>query len=586
MSNVLDNISLKDSEMEYEILNALMKNNKELQSAIDTKCLIMHSQFTKECESLEDPIILVTQFYISDNKLRHSEIIECLHKNLDNSLISKIYLITECEYSEEILEISNHINKNKIIQINIGKRMNYSDAFDIVEQYNLNGYIIISNSDIFFDNTLSNLYTSGLSQKKMIYSQLRFEYTDNDLSNCKIFGPRGDSQDTWIYHSNFNISRQQRSVFKFKLGIPGCDNHINYVFAILGYKIHNEPYYIKSYHNHKSDFRTYNKDSKKTIKPWLRVQPVVHKYHEDWVKPNNNWWRFNISEENDQLYKYITDKITNNNIFILPRIAGIENNVAELGISLLQNNITKDKVKYLQDATITMKNNAGIKLVNSLSIIKYAKMYLQAFEYCDAYFEWEPWGDVYKYIATSHNFINMNFGHKQQFWAFTLDIFHNIYNNPWTLALKGKRLLIVSPFIKSMKEKLDILPEIYGIDLFPDCQFIFIKPPQTQGECESEEFDIELEKFMKKVKAIKDDFDIVLCSCGGYGNLVCAEIYKLGKSAIYVGGVLQMYFGIYGNRWLKERPDILRLFMNKYWTRPKEEECPIGHKGVEGGCYW
>jgi hypothetical protein len=43
MSNLLDNISLKDSEMEYEILNALMKNNKELQSAIDTKCLIMHS---------------------------------------------------------------------------------------------------------------------------------------------------------------------------------------------------------------------------------------------------------------------------------------------------------------------------------------------------------------------------------------------------------------------------------------------------------------------------------------------------------------------------------------------------------------
>jgi len=137
-----------------------------------------------------------------------------------------------------------------------------------------------------------------------------------------------------------------------------------------------------------------------------------------------------------------------------------------------------------------------------------------------------------------------------------------------------------------MKEKLDILPEIYGIDLFPDCQFIFIKSPQTQGECESEEFDIELEKFMKKVKAIKDDFDIALCSCGGYGNLVCAEIYKLGKSAIYVGGVLQMYFGIYGNRWLKERPDILRLFMNKHWTRPIEEECPIGYKGVESGCYW
>ena len=76
----------------------------------------------------------------------------------------------------------------------------------------------------------------------------------------------------------------------------------------------------------------------------------------------------------------------------------------------------------------------------------------------------------------------MNFGHKQQFWAFTLDIFHNIFNNPWTKAFKGKRILIVSPFIKSMQEKLNILPEIYGVDLFPECKFVFIKPPQTQGD--------------------------------------------------------------------------------------------------------
>ncbi len=162
----------------------------------------------------------------------------------------------------------------------------------------------------------------------------------------------------------------------------------------------------------------------------------------------------------------------------------------------------------------------------------------------------------------------MNFPKKKLFWAFTLDIFHNIYNEPWTRALRGKRLLIVSPFVKSMQEKLDILPEIYGIDLFPDCSFVFIKPPQTQGNVESEEFDIELQNFMDEVEEIKDEFDIALCSCGGYGNLVCAKIFDMGKSAIYVGGVLQMYFGIYGSRWLRERPDILRLFMNKHWSRP------------------
>ena len=37
----------------------------------------------------------------------------------------------------------------------------------------------------------------------------------------------------------------------------------------------------------------------------------------------------------------------------------------------------------------------------------------------------------------------------------------------------------------------------------------------------------------------------------------------MGKPAIYVGGVLQMYFGILGQRWVRERPDILRMYLNE-----------------------
>ena len=570
-------------KIESDLLNALLKNNKILQDGLLANYWVMHSNFTKNEEIIDDKIILITQFYESSNSDRQNEILYCLKKNLENPLIDYVYIITEKDFDLNEFGIKN---QEKLIQINIGKRMKYSDVFDLVEKFNVKGYILVANSDIFFDKSLKNIFKSGLFTKKKVYSQLRFEFTDSNLYKCKIFGPRGDSQDSWLFHSNFNIEKSKRKIFNFELGIPACDNHINYLFSIMGFAVHNEPYFIRTYHNHKSEFRTYNGETKKAIKPWLRVQPIVHEYIEEWVKPNDNWWRFNIIEENNKLGDYLKSKIDNDTNFIIPRIAGIENNFAELGICLLQNQITDQQMDYINRGLFTMKNNAGIKISNTESIVKYAKMYLEAFEICDTYFEWEPWGDVYRYILTSHNFINLNFGNKKQFWAFTLDIFHNIYNVPWTQSLKGKRLLIISPFIESMKEKVDILPEIYGKNLFPECSFVFIKPPQTQGECESEEFDIELEKFMKEIERLKDDFDIALCSCGGYGNLVCAEIYKLGKSAIYIGGVLQMYFGIYGNRWLKERPDILRLFMNKHWSRPKEEECPNGHKKVEGGCYW
>ena len=86
---------------------------------------------------------------------------------------------------------------------------------------------------------------------------------------------------------------------------------------------------------------------------------------------------------------------------------------------------------------------------------------------------------------------------------------------------------------------------------------------------------------------LKDSYDVALVSCGGYGNLVCNYIFeKHRKSAVYVGGVLQMYFGVLGNRWLKERPDVVRLFLNEHWSRPKTTERPRNSDSIEGGCYW
>ena len=47
-----------------------------------------------------------------------------------------------------------------------------------------------------------------------------------------------------------------------------------------------------------------------------------------------------------------------------------------------------------------------------------------------------------------------------------------------------------------------------------------------------------------------------------------------------------MYFSILGNRWIKERPDILKLYHNKHWKRPRMSEKPKNCEKVEGACYW
>lgn len=528
--------------------------------------------------SSDDPVIIITQFYITKNNNRTNEIRKCLALNAHNSQVNKIYLLNEKIYSDKELGTSN----DKIQQVNIGGRLKYSDVFGFVEKEKLSGFICILNSDIFFDKSAENIKRSGLENEKKVFCQLRYEYKDKTkLVDSKLFGPRQESQDAWIFHSSQNIEERFRKMFAFNLGVPGCDNKIVYLFNIIGYQCYNEPELIKCYHYHNINSRSYDINTKSLPRPLVGIVPTLKNQSE----PKTNY-SFNILKENQRLFEYVKQKVETNSIFIIPRIAGIENNYAALGAIVGQNTKINDQQKeYIKKTISTMKNNAGIKISDINNIIIYSKLYLDAFHKCDLYLDWEPWGDVVTYIQDSYNFITLNFK-RDRIWSFAMDVFHNIYNNPWTLSLRGKRILIISSFVESIKEKIDEREKIYGIDLFPECKFVFLKPPQTQGDNPSREFMEELKDFHRQIDEVINDFDVALVSCGGYGNLICSYIYQQGKSAIYVGGVLQMYFGIYGERWVRERPDVLNFFMNKHWSRPKESEKPKNNQKIENNCYW
>ncbi len=564
-----------------------------------------------------DDINLFSQFFIPPNKDRLTEIQTALVKNVNNIHINRIYLLNERIYTPFELGIESE----KIIQININKRLKFSNFFTFIKEQRIYGFNVLINIDIFFDNSIINIKKSDIKANRKVFALLRHEYRGEDnLNKCPLYGStkyylneikKGElqkrnhykipkiegnptSNDTWIIHSNNNLSDKEISLFNFELGKQGCDNKIIYLFKILGFEIYNTPEFIKSYHFHKQFSKLHKYNIKGvTEHPWgiyftdnTDLSAVNLTAFEisitDFIKDTNCLSYHNFTNDNITLMNYISNNI--NNKFIIPRIAGIENVFAYLGACLLNRSAKWDYLKYNAGLKI-MKKHAGIKLTNDKSIIKFSQTYCRAFRDSELYASWESYGDVRKGIKISHDFITKTFD-KQQIWAYTFDIFHYI-NNPWTLSLAGKRLLIISPFIESIKEKISIREKIYGKDLFPNCEFVFIKPPQTQGDEPSEEFDIEFNKFCKDIFIIKDDFDIALVSCGGYGNPICAFIYNhINKSAIYVGGVLQMYFGIYGERWLRERKDIMRLYLNEYWTRPKETEKPTGYKDIEGNCYW
>ena len=540
-----------------------------------------------------EKIYLIYQYFTPNTQKRLEEVQICMKKNLQNNAFEKIFLLNERKYSREELGLKQYthdIINQRIEQVIINSRLTFTDVYDFVAKKKLLGFVVIINSDIFFDETIRILNKTDMHLHKSMLSLLRYEYRKYmlQLHDARLFGPRGDSQDTWIFHSDYNIKEEFRRAFNFYFGQPGCDNKLLYLYKTLGYKVYNDPLTIKSYHLHADVGRNYPLAPLPT--PYYIMMPYKKEgYGNGLQNVYSKDVRYNMETDNKNLNDYLKNTLSKNIPFIIPRIAGIENNVAHIGFELMNNNgsLEASKINYLKTAIKTMKNNAGIYLTNIKSVMEYSKLYLKAFEHCEVYTDWETHGNVYKYIKGSHDFITQSYAiSKKPIWARTLDVFEYIHCEPWTECLNGKKILIISSFVKTIEQNMEHRNKIYNKDLFPGCQFVYLKPPQTNGQNNSREFTYELSDFCSEITKIKDSFDIALVSCGGYGNLVCSHIYELGKSAIYVGGVLQMYFGILGARWKRERPDILRLYLNSAWHSPKADERPKGFENIEQSCYW
>lgn len=541
-----------------------------------------------------DKVHIFTQFFVPNNSNRYKEIKYCLQENVKNMYIDHIHLLNEKIYTNHELGIQS----DKIIQTNIDKRLTFEKVFSYIRENKIDGYLIFINLDIcILNHSLTRLKQSNFHLSKQMCALLRYECNYQNMTKSHIFGPRPDSQDAWIFHSNFLIPKHAEKIFSFEFGKPGCDNKIIYLMSVLGFDIINDPYNFQILHVHSSKKRAYTKQNVIHL-PVGVVMPASFNHSELKTQLGINLKKFAIwsnnfnslmFHDNQILHNYISSKIIQNQHFIIPRISGIENNVAVFAHTIHQkkHHDINPLITYIKKTLPAMKNNAGIKLSQENSVIYYSNLYLSAFDKCDILAGWEPHGEYIGHIAQSHAFMQNCYKEKMFVWAYVFDIFHYIYNNPWTQALKGKRILLISPFQETLQEQIPNRHLFYdGIDLFPDCQFITLIPPQTQADQASAEFAVEFDKFKSNVDDLLTYFDVALVSCGGYANPICSHIYSKGKSAIYVGGVLQMYFGILGNRWIQERPDIVKLFYNKYWKRPKVSERPLNYNKVENGCYW
>ena len=157
---------------------------------------------------------------------------------------------------------------------------------------------------------------------------------------------------------------------------------------------------------------------------------------------------------------------------------------------------------------------------------------------------------------------------------------------PWSLSLKGKKVLVIHPFENTIINQYRKRDKIWsGLDILPDFELKVIKAVQTIAGATDPRFVdwFEALEWMTD-EASKIDFDVAIIGCGAYGLPLAARIKRMGKIAIHMGGSTQILFGIKGARW--DNHDIVSRFYNEAWVRPLDEDKPEGFGSVENGCYW
>lgn len=164
-----------------------------------------------------------------------------------------------------------------------------------------------------------------------------------------------------------------------------------------------------------------------------------------------------------------------------------------------------------------------------------------------------------------------------------------LWKHPWTKYLEGKKVLVVHPFVESIRKQYETKRELLfdNKEVLPKFkELITVKAVQTIAGNQDSRFKdwFEALQYMKD-EIDKQDYDVALIGCGAYGMCLAAHVKRMGKQAVHLAGWTQMLFGVYGNRWKEDQPQYFK-FVNEHWIRPSDSERPNGAERVENGCYW
>lgn len=171
------------------------------------------------------------------------------------------------------------------------------------------------------------------------------------------------------------------------------------------------------------------------------------------------------------------------------------------------------------------------------------------------------------------------------------DILYFNYFHKWFPLLEGKRVLIVNPFKKTILTQWDKRDKLFNPNFinglgehifenfkYPNFELIILETPITYYRKDIIYPDNNWLETNSKLcnEVAKLEFDIALLSCSVHALPIGLKIKEMGKIALYIGGVMQLYFGIKGKRYTTNNAENMNEFyqkmMNEHWIFPIEQQ--------------
>lgn len=253
---------------------------------------------------------------------------------------------------------------------------------------------------------------------------------------------------------------------------------------------------------------------------------------------------------------FILDKMKEENGFFIGRIAGSDydavrhyvlnhNDINSINFELFHNHVKKYN-GYFDKETDEFKQKEHFKnyLETMIKCYKESEILLN------------PCKEIQKNLTSleNNNFNKMICENKPIFDYYWIEAVQPFLDN-FKIFAEGKKILIISPFSDSIQFQYKRKNVILKNYVYPEFELITYDTPVTYNNEKDSLSHIKTNNWLEQCQKMESDimkldFDIALLSCGSYamylGNVISK---KMNKKAIYIGGILNIFFNIHGKRY-------------------------------------